>query len=310
MLTYKRVLIANTGDDSLTLIDLLDSYKVKTIFLSKLIEDNKENFTQENNQLGPCDMVVDEEGIVYITNSYDNSLMKIDLENIKLLGFVKVGKNPTCVRRFMGKIYVVNSDSNSISVIDEETFTLIGDISVCERPTDIQIDEKGLKAFIANGNCYTINIMDLLNEKISSIVLTKQPIKIIIEDNRLFVLSYINNGVTNYSNLSELRLNELNSIMDLDLKGIFSNFIKIQGEEIIYLSNVEDGYIYKVEIKDNVNISKIYLGKMPSNIKWDGGTKLYTTDILNNILVIIDKMNNKIINKIRVGHEPNGILLL
>lgn len=309
-MTYKRVLVANTGEDSLTLIDLIDCYKVKTILLSKLIEGNRDNLTQENNQLGPSDMVMGKEGLIYITNSYDNSLMKIDLENIKLLGFIKVGKNPTCVKRFRGKIYVANSDSNSISIIDEETFTLIADISVSERPTDIQIDEENSKAFIANGNCYTINIVDLISENISAIILSKQPIKIAIEGNRLFVLSYINNGVTNYSNLSELELNEFKTTLSLDLKGIFSNFIKIEGEEIFYLSNVEDGYVYKIEIKDKVNISKVYLGKMPSNIKWDGKEKLYTTDVLNDVLVIIDKSDNEIINKIRVGHEPNGILLL
>ena len=33
-------------------------------------------------------------------------------------------------------------------------------------------------------------------------------------------------------------------------------------------------------------------------------------NILNDILTIIDESNNQIINKIRVGHEPNGILLL
>lgn len=310
ILTYKRVVVANTGEDSLTLIDLTDCCKVKTIFLSKLIEGNKDSFTQENNQLGPSDIAADEDGLIYITNSYDNSLMKIDLEEIELLGSIKVGKNPINVKVCRGKIYVVNSDSNSISIIDEETFTLIADISVGERPTDIQIDEKGLKAFIANGNCYTINVVDLVSENVSAIILSKQPIKIAIEDNRLFVLSYINNGVTNWSNLSELELNEFKTIMSLDLKGIFSNFIKIKGEEIFYLSNVEDGYIYKIEIKDKVNISKVYLGKMPSDIKWDGETKLYITDALKDILVIIDKKNNEIINKIRVGHEPNGVFLL
>lgn len=309
-MTYKTVVVANTGEDSLTLIDLIDGYKVNTILLSKLIEGNKSNYTQENNQLGPSDIVAGKEKLIYLTNAYDNSLMKIDLEKIELLGSIKVGKNPINVKRCMGNIYVVNSDSNSISIIDEEAFTLISDISVGERPTDIQIDEENLKAFIANGNCYIINIIDLISEDVSTIILSKQPIKIEIEDNRLFVLSYVNNGVTNWSNLSELELNEFKTIISLDLKGIFSNFTKIKGEEIFYLSNVEDGYIYKVEIKDKVNISKIYLGKMPSNIKWDGNTTLYTTDSLKDTLVIIDKRNNEVINEIRVGREPNGVLLL
>lgn len=303
----RKILIANTGEDSLT---LRDNFTLKTIFLSKLIDKKEYNLTQENNQLGPYDMDISEEGFIYIANSYDNSIMKMDLEGLKLLEYIKVGKNPTCIKRFMGKIYVVNSDSNSISIIDEKTFSLIEDISVGERPTDIQVDEENLRIFIANGNCYTINVLDLISEKISSITLCKQPVKMAIEDKRLFVLSYINNGITNYCNLSELKIEDYKTIMSIDLKGIFANFVKIKGEEVFYLTNVEDGYIYKIFIEDEVNISKIYLGGMPSNIKWDGKTKLYISNILNNDITIIDKPNNQIIDNIRVGNEPNGILLL
>ncbi|MDR7856488.1 hypothetical protein [Tissierella sp.] len=309
-MAYKSVLVANTGEDSLTLVSLADSCEIKTIYLSKLIEDEEDGLTQENNQLGPFDMVLSEEGWIYIANSYDNSIMKIDMENIKLLGFIKVGRNPTCIKCYKGKIYVVNSDSNSISIIDEKTFSLIEDISMGERPTDIKIDEDSLKAFIANGNCYTINVFDLVTEKVTSITLSKQPIKVEIEGKRLFVLSYINNGILNYSNLSEMELDDFKTIMSVDLKGIFSNFIKIKGKDVFYLSNVEDGYIYKIDLDDEINISKIHLSKMPINIKWDGNEKLYIVDILNDELTIIDESNNQIINKIRVGHEPNGILLL
>ncbi len=306
-MNYRKILIANTGEDSLT---LKDGYSLKTIFLSKLIDEKKDNSTQENSQLGPYDMDIGEGGFIYIANSYDNSIMKIDLENIKLLEFIKVGRNPTCIKRFMGKIYVANSDSNSISIIDEKTFSLIEDISVGEKPTDIQIDENGLKLFIANGNCYTINILDLNSEKISSIILSKQPVKIAIEDKRLFILSYINNGVMNYCNLSELEIENYKTMMSIDLKGIFANFVKIKGKEVFYLSNIEDGYIYKVFIDNEVNITKTYLGGMPSNIKWDGEKNLYIANILNNDLTIIDESRNKIIDNIRVGKEPNGVLLL
>jgi len=306
-LTYHKILIANTGEDSLTIID---ESIYKTIFLSKLIEEKGDNWISEGNRLGPYDIEIGEKDDVYIANSYDNSIMKIDLQNIKLLGIIKVGKNPTCIKKFRNKIYVANSDSNSISIIDENTFSLIENISVGEKPTDIQIDEEGLKIFILNGNCYTINVLNLDTEKISSIILGNQPVKMVIEDKRLFVLSYVNNGISNYSNLSELKAEDYGTIMSIDLKGIFGDFVKIKGEELFYLSNMEDGYIYKVFIGEEVSISKIYLGGMPNNIKWDKQTKLYIANILDNKLTILDKSNNQIIDNIRVGKEPNGILLL
>ncbi|MBU5427336.1 hypothetical protein KQI41_13170 [Tissierella pigra] len=305
-----RILVANTGEDSLTLKDFKDDSKSKTILLSKLTGKEIDNSILENSKLGPYDMIKGEGENIYITNSYDNSIMKIDLVSEELLGFIKIGKNPTSIKKFQGKIYIANSDSNSISVVDENTFSLIEDISVGERPTDIQIDEIGLKVFIANGNCYTINILDLNNEKISSIILTKQPIKMIIENNRLFILSYKGNGTDNYSNLSEIETENNKTKISIDLKGIYANFVKIKGKDLFYLSNVENGYIYRISIGKEINISRFYLGGMPNNIKWNGKTNLYITNILDDNLSVIQELNGLSIKNIRVGKEPNGILLL
>lgn len=301
-----KILVANTGDDSLF---FKDNEKTKTIYLKKILKDY-DNSYQESEQLGPYDMVLGEKEIVYITNSYDNSVMKIDIENDKLLKYIKVGRNPTCIRKFNGKIYIANSDSNTISVVDEESFSLIEDISVGEKPTDIEIDEKNLRVLIANGNCFTISILDLSNETISSILLSKHPIKIIIEGKAIFILSYKNNGMTNYSNLSILDMETYKQIMSIDLKGIFGSFIKVKGRLEFYLTNVEDGYVYKIDLNKNMKISKTYLGGMPNNIIYDGKNKIYISNILNNDLTVIHTDINEIIDNFRVGKEPNGILLL
>ena len=94
---------------------------------------------------------------------------------------------------------------NSISVVDEESFSLIEDISVGEKPTDIEIDEENFKSIDCKWqSCFTISVLDLNKETISSIRLSKHPIKILIEGKAIFILSYKNNGMTNYSNLSIL----------------------------------------------------------------------------------------------------------
>jgi len=301
-----KILVANTGEDSLFLKDKEES---KTIFLKKLMKEQGNSF-QENEHLGPFDMVLGDKEIVYVTNSYDNSVMKVDIENDRILKYIKVGRNPTCIKKLNGKIYIANSDSNSISVVDEESFSLIEDISVGEKPTDIEIDEENLKVLIANGNCFTISVLDLNKETISSIRLSKHPIKILIEGKAIFILSYKNNGMTNYSNLSILDMETYKQIKSIDLKGIFGSFIKIRGRLEFYLTNVEDGYVYRVDLDKNAKISKIFLGGMPNNIIYDGVNRIYVTNILKNDLTIIQNDINGIIDNFRVGKEPNGILLL
>lgn len=304
-----RLIITNTGDDSLTLVCPDNESINKTLKICDLIKNNNLHLKTDE-KLGPYDIAVGEKGYVYIINSYDNSLMKIDLEGEKVLDSIKTGKNPTCLKLFKGKIYIINSDSNSLSIIDEETFSLSECIGLGEKPTDIQIDKTKENLFIANGNCYTINMLELNSGKISSIVLNTLPIKLAIEDNRLFVLSYINNGVKNYTNLSEIKIKDCKIIMSINLKGIFTHFIKIKGKETFYLTNIEDGCLYRVSVGEKVKFSKVSIGGMPNNIVWDGESKLYITNISTNDLIIINEKDFKIINKIRVGNEPYGILLL
>jgi YVTN family beta-propeller protein len=299
-LGYTRILVSNSAEDSLSLTDLKEKAIVQKIFLP----------LEENKRLGPSDIVIDDEKFLYIVNSHDDSIMKFDLLNLTTSSLVKVGRCPICIRIFKEKIYVVNCDSNSISVIDEKSFCLIEDISVGEKPTDIQIDKENLKIFISNENSHSISIIDLNKETVSSIILEMQPIKMIIDRERLFVLSYINNGRINYSNISEIDIKNYNIIMSLDLKGIFESFIKIKDKEEFYMSNAEDGYLYNIRIKNKVDISKIYLSGMPGNIISDGEDKLYIVNTSNNYISVVDIEKNLLINKIRVGKEPCGILLL
>jgi len=265
---------------------------------------------QESLHLGPFDMALGDKEIVYLTNSYDDSIMKIDIENEKLLKYLKVGKNPTCIRKFNGKIYIANSDSNAISIVDEENFTLIENISVGEKPTDIEIDEKNLKILIANGNCFNISILDLNKESISSIFLNNYPIKILIEGKAIFILSYKNNGMSNYSNLSIIDVETYKQINSIDIKGIFGSFVKIKGKLVFYLTNIEDGCVYRMHLDKSIKISKIYLGGMPNNIIYDGSNKIYVSNIINNDLTVINSQLNKVIDNFKVGKEPNGIILL
>lgn len=312
---YEKILVADTLEDKLILINLA-SFKIeKTIDLWKLITKDNTYDRLENNKLGVCELNKSKLNNLYITNCYDNSIMKIDINREKILGILKIGKNPTCLSSFNGKIYIANSDSNTISVIDEDSFSLIEDIAVGERPTDIQIDEENERIFVANGNCYTISIIDLKNKKLESIILNTYPVKLIYEDEKLFILSYINKGNKDYTNLSEVEVKSLEIKTSIDLVGIFTDFTKIIGKEIYYLTNIEDGNIYKIYMdkgfgSQKIEKEKLYLGGMPNKILFDGDSTLYICNILSGELISVDEKNQEVKDKIRVGKEPNGFILL
>lgn len=155
----EKVIVANTRDDTLTFIDLKNGSKTETWNLQRSIQSNKE-INMHSIYLGPYELEQDEEGNLYCTNVYDNSILKIDLDKGEVVDILAVGKYPTCIKYFEKKLFIVNSDSNSISIIDTESFSLVENIQVGEKPVDIEIDEKANRIYIANSCRQSIDVID------------------------------------------------------------------------------------------------------------------------------------------------------
>lgn len=306
----KRIVVANTRDDSLVFIDNwmnreIEIVKIKDLenFSSKQIRDK---FNSCN--IGPYDLATDGKKYLYCSNIYDNSIIKIDLDTRKLVDISPVGRYPSCIRYYKNNVYVVNSDSNSISIVEEDSFLLIENIPVGEKPVDIQIDEKSEKIYVANGNGYSIDVIELNGEKKKNIKLKDNPVKIIIDDEVMYILSNVSNGL-NDSNIYVMDLETYTIKPISNLKGIFNNMIKIKGSEVIFTTNMDNGYLYRMDVKKRNLLSKTYLGGMPNKLEWDGDNVLFISNVSTNVIDVFDIKLNKVTYSIKVGREPNGILV-
>lgn len=307
-----KIIVANTGDDSLTIIDLENWTKVEKWCLKESILFNK-NINMQNIYLGPYEMEFDMAGNLYCANIYDNSILKINLEKKEIVDILAVGKYPTCIKYFENKLFVINSDSNSISIVDAENFTLEENIQVGEKPIDLEIDKKDKKIYIANYYGQCIDVIDLKNYGRITIKLKSTPVKMTIYNNKLLVLTNINNGNLNARNISNLCMIDLKNYGKKNIQnfsGILNNILKLEGREIVFATNMDSGYLYKIDIKRGNLLSKTYLSGMPNKLKWDGGSLLFITNISKNLLTLFDIKLNKVVDNIEVGKEPNSILLL
>ena len=304
-----KVIVANTGDDTLTCVDLKSREIIETIEL-KNIDIRTASFRQKGPFIGPYEMVSNGRGFIYCTNSYDNSISKIDIKDKKIIDMLYVGSYPTCIKHFGDRLYIANSDSNSVSVIDEEKFSLIENIPVGEKPMDIEIDEDNMKMYIANSNGYSINVIDLMGDENKVIKLKNNPVKIVLEEEHMYILFNVDNSITHDSNISviDLKTYEMHGIFDI--KGIFNTMLKINKSEIIFITNIDNGYLYRMDIKKRNLLSKSHLTGMPNKLEWDGDNTLFISNISTNRLTLFDIEENKIKCNIQVGKEPNGILIL
>lgn len=302
MKKFNKVIVANTGDDSLTIVNLNKNFETECTKIPAL---------DAVDYIGPYQLTTGgEEGKLYLVNSYCDMVFKFNIDTKVVEDMVIVGSFPTSIKYFNGMFIVSNSDSNSISIIDENSFKLIENVSVGERPCDIEIDSQYEKIFVANCNDYSISIIDLKNANDDQIKLDKTPIKLHIESGYIYILSYVNNGLLNTSNITTLSLDNMNVIQSIDLNGLYNNMVKIRNKETILFSNCEDGCIYEFNTKLEKVTKKIFSGGMPSNMLLKGENILFISNILDNSVLIIDIENEKVIKNIKVGLEPNGLILI
>lgn len=306
------IIVANTGEDSITIVDLSNSNKTKTIPLTALInKDDKLNIYLDTYHIGPYDLCISSnKKNIYLTNVYDNSLFKISMDSMKIEDVLPVGKFPIGVEACGGLIFVISSDSNCVSIIDEESFKNIENISLGEKPIDVVIDKNNEKAYVANGNGYSVDVIDIKKDTLETIKLNKNPIKIQIENNLLYVLSNINNGVLNCSDVSVLDI-ESNVVKNvISLKGNYNNMVKPVGKEFVYITSQENGYIYKIDLCTFSVSAKKKLDGMPSKILMLGEHLFLISNISKNCIIIFDTKSDKILEYIKVGKEPNGLVMI
>ena len=306
-----KVIVANTGEDSIGIIDLQDNYNMRLIPIKHLIkEEDKLNIYLDTYHIGPYGLCLSSnKEKIYLSNIYDNSIYKIDIKNMEVEDFLPVGKFPVCVKVYEKLVYVLCSDSNSVSIIDEESFNLIENITVGEKPGDIEIDKLTKKIYIVNNNGYSLDIIDLNKNSIDRIKLNKNPIKIQIDNNLIYILSSINNGVLNISNISIMNITDNAIIKSINIDGIYNNMYKPFGKEMVYITSLENGYIFKIDLNTGKTIAKRHIDGMPNKIIYFEN-KILISNISKNCITIFDIFEDKILKHIKVGIEPNDLIII
>lgn len=299
ILILNKIITGNIGDDSLSIINFDEKNEVETIYIKDLIGINK--------RFGPWDMALNCKNQLLIVNSYSESLIIMDLDNKKIIDYIKLGKFPISVNIFMSKIYILNCDSNSLSILDESSLSKLEEVYLGEKPSDILIDSANFKIYIANSNGNSISIIDLVDNSIEVVNLNFQPFKLFIYGSQLFILSYVNNGVLNFSCICSLDL-ENRKIKENKIKGLYMDFLIIDDLECI-LTNSEDGFLLSYNFENNNFNKKLYLGGLPNKMIVDKRT-LYVTDLLDNCVKVVDLVDYSLERIIKVGKEPQGFILL
>jgi len=302
-----KLIVANTGSDSISIIDIDNHSLSDTIHLSESMK-IKDKTTYNGPYVGPHHICFRENNIVYSANSYNNSVYKINIDTKKTEDIVFVGSFPSHLVCHNGLIFVTNSDSNSISVIEEKGFNLIENIPVGERPHDIKLDKISNKLYISNNNGHSVDVIDLTISNQKKIKLQYNPVHVIVEDDIMFVLSPPSNGMVD-SKLVIYSLKEEKTIKVIDMPGVIVDMVILEDKERAYVTNVEDGNLYEMDLVKYKIKHKYNIGGMPNNILRKNNELIFS-DPLNNRVVIFNYIQSQVVWSIDVGIEPNGLIII
>lgn len=307
----KKIVVSNSGDNSITIIDLENNFKTSKINYCDMINENNKNKIDCNiyNSRTHSIFKGSESNIMYTINPYTNNIFKIDIDKKEILDLVYVGSSPSHIEIYNRCIYVTNSDSNSISVIEEENFDLIETIAVGEKPHDLKIDKLRKKLFVANSNEYSISIIDLVKDDIEKIFLDINPLHLHILNQNMFILSCGSYGEMK-SSISLFNLEDKKVFRKIFIEETLLDMVVIKDLNIVFTTNGGDGFLYKIDYITQKIIDKIYIGGMPNDILWDNNSILYISDSTKDCLFLFDIYKNQIVRKIPVGKEPNGLIFI
>lgn len=300
---FKRIITTNLDEDSLSIIDKKSFPEAATLYLKDLLQE--EGLTRD--KMGPIDLII-HKGKLLVLNSQDDTIFEIDLEAKVLKSINKLGRYPSNLGLLEGRIYIINSDSNSLTIIDSEKMELVETISLGNNPSSLALDPLNKRILITNLASSSISIIDLQGNR-SDHKLRGQPLKIKLYGDHIYILSLVNDQEEARSRLLLLDRRSLEPVQSLALKGLFYDFVKIENEDRIYLICPEDGYLYRMEERSGQIKKALYIGRLPRKILYDGENHLYINDLIKNEILIVNIGKDLVEYRIKVGREPQGLIL-
>ncbi|PAB59474.1 YncE family protein [Anaeromicrobium sediminis] len=306
--------VANMGEDSISVVnlDMFHEREKINLYSHYLTAIGKKPF------LGPHDAVLDYNNkYLYTTNSHDSSVRVVDLIQNKVVKDFAVGSCPSHIAICKKKkaIYVSNTDSNSISILDMDTGELLTQIPTGNMPHHIKLSNDREKLYVLNLGSDNMTIIDTnVNDMEKTIPVNGNPYHMVLNKagNILFIVntsfSNMEGGSITLLDTKEYRIIDKIRVGKMPVEAILDKH-----EENLYITDSELNAVNVFSIKEKRLVDRIYVGRMPGSISFTPNYKyLLVSNVQDNTLSIIevDKYRRKMVQTIKVGKEPNCIVVI
>lgn len=300
---YKSmVVVANTGDGSISVIDPFSMEELRRIKLSE--------------NAGPYDLIgFNGSSRVLVSQYFADSLACIDLLNGQVVNSVTIGRRPCHIvyDRVKDLVFVTNSDSDTISIVRGSSMKLIGQIGVGSMPLGIDFHPIARSMVVANVNSNDVMILEGDDLSLR---------KVVKLDQNPFHTRFSSDGKTLYISCSLSQDGDIGSILVIDmesyevteeigLKGMPGQLYSTEDDKYLLIASMGQGGLEIVDINKRRTLKKVSTNGMTQGIAMDTEEKyVYVTNPDDDSITAVDWKLGRKTATIKVGKEPNGILYI
>jgi len=281
-----KIIVANTGDDSLSIIDCHTSWVEKhRIYMPP--------------GSGPYALAkTKSSSYILASQYYGDSLLYIDLEHEKIKKSLFLGRRPSYMAASLQKniVYITNMDSNSVSIVTMDDIKLIAQVTVGSMPQGIDCYADKEVLAVANTDSSSINIISTLDySTLKEIKLKGFPfqVKYSLDGCQLFVgCSYLerqDEGVIIILDTEDYSIN-----CEIPLSGIPGQIYHTKDGKYILAASMGGGGLQVIDIKKKRVIKNITTNGMTHGIAVDMEERYaYVTNTDDNSVSIVDWKKGK-----------------
>lgn len=236
-------------------------------------------------------------GSVWVTNSSDGTVSRIDPSSNTVITTITVGGNPLRVTYGAGSIWASNYNDDTVSRIDPSTNTVLVTIAVGDQPSDLVYD--GNYIWVANIGSDTVSKIDPNTNTVLTTVSTgNTPTSLAYGNGSIWVAELLDDTVSRIDPVSDLLIETI-PVGDSPGDVFYAS-------SSVWVANQSDDTVSRINPFTNVVDATISVGSFPSRLTFDGFA-VVVTERDDNTVSRIDPATETIVDTVYVGGTPRGV---
>ncbi len=288
----QKAYIPNTGDNTVSVIDLTSNTVVATIPVGA----------------SPYGVSVSKDGSrAYIGNFNDNSISVINTATNTVVAIIPLIDQPygVCVSPDGSKVYVALNQISNVSIINTISNTVTSTITVGNNPQCLSVSPDNNTLYVSDGLDNSVSVVNTNTKLVVATVPvggTPTGITVTPDGTKVYVVNQDDNTVSVINTAN-------NSVIATVPVGVnpYSIGIGIDGISV-FVPNIDDNAVSVINTATNTVTSTYSTGNYPLGVNVNGdGNKVYTVNLNDNTINVNNISDNSLITTITLGNSPSAL---